>query len=59
MSSPVWMLSSGRSAIPARHVEGHARALVCKFARNIDPQLECAPTGGQVQASILTPCRAW
>jgi integrase len=21
--------------------------------------VECAPTGGQVQASILTPCRAW
>ena len=32
---------------------------VCQLASNLDPRLECAPTGGQVQASILTPCRAW
>jgi hypothetical protein len=31
----------------------------CQSASNFDPRLECAPTGGQVQASILTPCRAW
>jgi hypothetical protein len=31
----------------------------CQSARKNDPQLECAPVGGQDQAADLTVCRAW
>ncbi len=30
----------------------------CQTASNIDPRLECAPWGGQNQATVLTVCRA-
>ena len=31
---------------------------ICQSAYKIDPQLECAPEGGQDQAAVLTGCRA-
>ena len=35
-----------------------SKRLECEFACNTDPLMECAPEGGQDQATVLTVCRA-
>ena len=54
----------GRIGMTRNHLEAFARALcltdhVCRSACNVDPLMECAPGAGQIQAAVLTICRAW
>ena len=44
---------------PDRLIRVTIRADVCDSAWKKDPLVECAPGGGQDQASVLTPCRAY
>ena len=36
-----------------------AAAHLVRYWHKADMGLECAPNGGQVQAAVLTGCRAW
>jgi hypothetical protein len=40
-------------------LRGERRRTSCKSACNVDPLMECAPGAGQIQAAVLTICRAW